>query len=120
MKLNDMLYDLLDLAEQENEPNRYAHSEEYDRLFDELDRKTLMLDELEEQFGSRLDIVLKIKFGDIHHVYDENGDKFCINWGEIFKSYFSVYRGTDFDFTVKIFKWEDYGKTWWTKEDRSE
>ena len=76
--------------------------------------------DLQKEFGCPLDIVLKIKFGDIHHVYDENGDKFCINWGEIFKGYFSVYRGTDFDFTVKILKWEDYRKTWWIKKDRSE
>ena len=80
---------------------------------------------LHKEFGCPLDIVLKIKFGDIHHVYDENGDRFFINGGEIFKSQFSAYRRiqhseTDFDFVDQVFKWEDYGKTWWTKEDRGE
>lgn len=61
MKLNDMFYDLLSLAKQESEPNRYAHSEEYDKLHDELDRKTMMVDELEENLsGYSLDVVLYI------------------------------------------------------------
>lgn len=73
----------------------------------------------QKEFGCPLDIVLKIKFGDIHYVYDENGNRFFINGGEIFKSQFAAYRRTDTEFIDKVFKWSDYGKTWWLKEDRS-
>jgi len=75
---------------------------------------------LEEQIGCPLDVVLKIKFGDINYVYDENGDRFFINGGEIFKSQFAAYRRTDTEFINKVFKWADYGKTWWTKKDKEE
>ena len=59
MKLNDILNDLLSLADQENEHNRYAHSEEYNKLYDELDRKTIIIDELENQLGCPLDVLIK-------------------------------------------------------------
>ena len=71
--------------------------------------------DLQKEIGCPLDIVLKIKFGDIHYVYDENGDRFLINGGEIFKSQFAAYRRTDTEFIDKVFKWEEYGITWWDK-----
>ena len=81
--------------------------------------------DLQKKFDCPLDIVLKIRFGDICFIYDENGNKFFINGGEIFKSLFSAYHRiyrseTDWEFVDKTFKWKDYGKTWWIKADRSE
>ncbi len=61
MKLNDMLYDLLSLAKEESESNRYDNSDEYKKLYDELDRKTRMVDELEENLSNySLNVVLYI------------------------------------------------------------
>jgi hypothetical protein len=56
-----MLYNLLDLARQESEPNRYAHSEEYNKLFNELDNKTLIVDTLEKRMGCSLDVLQEVK-----------------------------------------------------------
>lgn len=111
MKLNNMLDELLDLAKQENEPNRYAHSEEYNKLYDELDRKTLIIDELEEQLGCPLEVREKaLQQGYIYNGftkllyiccrYDENG---CYLTNSCNKYYL-----------------KEYKITWWLKEDKSE
>ena len=107
---------------------RYVRKDDNDLFIDKNTFKPLeeeleyadKMHNLEEQIGCPLDVVLKIHFRDIHYVYDENGDRFFINGGEIFKSQFAAYRRTDADFIDKVFKWADYGKTWWTKKDKSE
>lgn len=132
MKLNNMLSDLLSLARQENEPNRYAHSEEYDKLHDELDRKTFIVDELEERAGCSLEVLYRINFHkqiyiDTYVVQRPSGTNMTINPGM-----YSV-RGVDIlnnqiqciaqysdcymEFYVPIY---EYKVDWFLKEDKSE
>jgi len=116
MKLNDMLYNLLDLAKEESEPNRHAHSEEYNKLYDELDTKTLIIDELEEQVECPLDIVFKaLTNGDY---YGENAD--WMSWSAV-----DLHQNLEGDYVLYTFDEQclftkDYKKTWWLKEDRNE
>lgn len=123
MKLNDMLSDLLYLAKQENEPNRYAHSEEYDKLYDELDSKTLVIDELEGNLGCPLDVLGKIILQ--KYFFDIYGNKRDTDIGYV--------KGRE-DIVLNLDEWKDkfwvgkdtviylngYKKTWWLKADRSE
>lgn len=125
MKINDMFYDLLSLAKEESEPNRYAHSEEYDRLFDELDSKTLIIDELEEKLGCPLDVLGKVILQ--KYFYDIYGNKIDTDIGYINQNGITI-------LVMSVEEWEegkycdrdlarylkDYKKTWWLKEDRSE
>lgn len=143
MKLNDMLYDLLSLAKEESEPNRYANSEEYDRLFNELDSKTLIIDELEEKLGCPLDVFIKLLFEqkiwievDDEMYLTENID-FSIElelqedetWINTLEDYgeaefwaWYIYNKnyTDHYTDHVVLRLKDYKKTWWLKKDKSE
>ena len=123
MKLNDMLYELLDLAKQENEPNRFAHSEEYNNLYNELDNKTLIVDEIEKVLGCPLEVIERLFRQDfVYFKYPANvqimkvkvikGLSYGSNPGWYFTG---VYDNVDFIHASL----RDYKKTWWLKEDRS-
>lgn len=121
MKLNDMLYDLLSFAKEESEPNRYAHSEEYDKLFNELDSKTRIIDELEEKLGCPLDVLGRVILQ--KYFYDTYGNKIDTNIDYINQNIIinaEELQWSDWDTDVKPTYLKDYKKTWWLKEDRSE
>lgn len=117
MKLNDMLSDLLELARQENEPNRYAHSEEYDKLYNELDRKTFVVDCLEKRIGCSLEVILAALEKGIYNEYYCYIPPYRLREVDIFTRENFYYDDETNGFTVKL---SDYKKTWWLKEDRSE
>ena len=133
MKLNDMLYNLLDLAKQENEPNRYTHSEEYNKLFDEMDRKTMVIDELEKDFGCPLEAICWLlqdrpilvlnpidnSLQEIEHplnFYVSTRQAFDIRH-RLFKT---TYEKGIWNTGGVIVYLKDYKKTWWLREDRSD
>ena len=121
MKLNDMLYELLDLAKQESELNRYAHSEEYNKLFDELDRQTLFIDDLEENktnncsivslFGSLKNGIYELRDGKMIHRevrgIEENG--LCV-----------ISEICEYPECDEKFYYKEHNIKWFFKEDKSE
>ena len=56
MSLSDDLYSLLALAEDENEPNRFAHSEEYNNLCYKIE-DALIKAEIDESKAKAFDII---------------------------------------------------------------
>ena len=103
MKLNDMLYDLLSLAKQENEPNRYAHSEEYDKLFNELDDKTMMVDELENSLGCSLkDAIEFIRLLKKTYYIDNVTGQLSERWSPYKSNDKELYKINDIFYKIKV------------------
>ena len=110
---------LLELAKQENEPNRYAHSEEYDELYNELDRKTLIVDILEKQLGCSLEVIAKLRKA--NYIYRNDGMVFGfigINFNDEDK--LILYNDDECNIFTSDLRLADHKKTWWLKKDKSE
>lgn len=114
-----MLYNLLDLAKQENEPNRFAHSEEYNKLYNELDDKTLIIDILEKDWGCPLEVLFKARNGfytNVGYISPEHIYNIDIKNQTIEFEWLTEDGYWDEDGLVEF---EKYKKNWWLNEDGS-
>lgn len=131
-----MLYNLLDLATQESRPNRYAHleeynTEEYNRLFNELDNKTLLIDTLEKKMGCSLDVLQEIEknkqiYIDTNVVQKPSGCNMTIRKGmykvtgvDILNNKIQCLAQFSDSYEVFYIPTYEYKVGWFLKEDRS-
>ena len=129
-----MLDNLLDLAKEENEPNRYTYSEEYNKLYNELDSKTLIIDELEKELGCPIDVYVKIQIGLVDTIYVKRYETIREYWNENGLQLEQrecleprpIIRVGKRDFCYQdilgreYITFSEYGTEFWLKEDRSE
>ena len=72
MGLNNDIMRLIELAKEENEPNRIDNSNEYKELFNKVDDKSMKIDEIEKEL--EIDLITLFKAIKQGYIYKKLGD----------------------------------------------
>ena len=114
MALNNDISELIVMAREENEPNRYCHSDEYEKLYNKVEHKSLLIDEIEDKIGCPVEVRCKLYDG--NYVYTKDGEKWIITFNDE-THFIAVYsKATSHD---RKFTYSDYKIAWWLKPDKS-
>ena len=138
-RFNDDIMELISLASQETESNRFDHSDEYKKLYNRVDDRSNLIDYLESKIKCPLEIFVRFILGSYVY-YDNDGELLkCVHRLEDFdketlrtvitceyydpKAYnpHRTYKPNETNacktFVINL---RDYKKTWWLNKEKDE
>lgn len=119
MSFNNDISDLISLAKEENESYRFDNSDEYKEIYNRVDDKSRIIDYMEKDLNCPLDILFKAIKQEKIGWHEQWCKIFIVSiYEESTRPYIEVIC-KDYNYHRLAFI-NEYKKSWWLKEDKSE